>query len=128
DVLRTVARLPAPDAERLVASAPCEVVVWEETTGAHALREALAEAGAAASIEERAIVVPPPIVLPDRAVILEREGADKLAVMKVVRSTLDLGLAEVKDLVDGAPCMLVEALEGTRAAAFVAALIAAGAS
>lgn len=55
-------------------------------------------AGAAAAEEESANV----------NVILANGGAQKIAVIKVVRELTELGLKEAKDLVDGAPKPLKE--------------------
>jgi large subunit ribosomal protein L7/L12 len=38
-------------------------------------------------------------------------GAQKIAVIKVVKEALNLGLKEAKDLVDGAPSLLKEAMK-----------------
>ena len=38
-------------------------------------------------------------------------GAQKIAVIKVVKTALGLGLKEAKDLVDGAPAMLKEGMK-----------------
>ena len=43
-------------------------------------------------------------------VILKSVGANKLQVVKAVKEACDLGLKEAKDLVDGAPSTLKEAL------------------
>ena len=43
-------------------------------------------------------------------VILKAAGANKIAVIKVVREITGLGLKEAKDLVDGAPKTLKEAI------------------
>ncbi len=116
------------DAVALVARTPCEVFAWEDhQVRADDLRRALIEAGATASVGERIVVIPPPIVLPPRRVTLDAVGAQRVAVLKVVREHLDCGLAEAKHLVDAAPCTLIAALEGSRALAFRDALIAAGA-
>lgn len=42
---------------------------------------------------------------------LTASGENKIAVMKVVKEALGLGLKEAKDLVDGAPSMLKEGLK-----------------
>jgi len=44
------------------------------------------------------------------AVVLESAGPDKIKVIKVVREITGLGLKEAKDLVDGAPKMVKDAL------------------
>ncbi len=45
------------------------------------------------------------------AVHLKEAGAQKIAVIKVVKETLGLGLKEAKDLVDGAPALLKDAMK-----------------
>lgn len=42
---------------------------------------------------------------------LTEAGAQKIAVIKVVKAALGLGLKEAKDLVDGAPAMLKEGMK-----------------
>ena len=44
-------------------------------------------------------------------IILADAGAQKIAVMKVVKEALGLGLKEAKDLVDAAPSMLKEGMK-----------------
>ncbi len=46
---------------------------------------------------------------------LTAPGEQKIAVMKVVKEALGLGLKEAKDLVDGAPSMLKEGLKKAEA-------------
>lgn len=53
-------------------------------------------------------------------------GAQKIAVIKVVKEALGLGLKEAKDLVDGAPAMLKENLKKEDADALKAAVEGAG--
>lgn len=53
-------------------------------------------------------------------------GAQKIAVIKVVKEALGLGLKEAKDLVDGAPAMLKEGMKKEDADALKAAVEAAG--
>ena len=43
-------------------------------------------------------------------VVLAEAGANKINVIKEVKTLLGLGLKEAKDLVDGAPCKLKEGL------------------
>ena len=57
-------------------------------------------AGGAAAAEEKT----------DVDVILKSAGASKLAVVKLVKELTRLGLKEAKDLVDGAPSTVKEAL------------------
>jgi len=54
-------------------------------------------------------------------------GATKIAVIKVVKEALGLGLKEAKDLVDAAPSMLKEGMKKEDATALKASLEAAGA-
>lgn len=59
---------------------------------------------------------------------LTATGEQKIAVMKVVKEVLGLGLKEAKDLVDGAPCVLKENMKTAEAEAFKKSLSEAGAS
>ena len=45
------------------------------------------------------------------SVVLADAGAQKIAVMKVVKEALGLGLKEAKDLVDGAPILVKDAMK-----------------
>jgi len=54
-------------------------------------------------------------------------GEQKIAVIKVVKDLLALGLKEAKDLVEGAPIMVKESLKKDEAEAMKKALEAAGA-
>jgi large subunit ribosomal protein L7/L12 len=54
-------------------------------------------------------------------------GASKIAVIKVVKEALGLGLKEAKDLVDGAPSMLKQGMKKEDAAELAKKLEAAGA-
>ena len=60
-------------------------------------------------------------------VILEDGGAQKIAVIKEVRSLTNLGLKEAKDLVEAAPKPVLEKVKKDAAEAAKAALEAAGA-
>ena len=61
-------------------------------------------------------------------VILKEAGASKLNVIKVVREATCLGLKDAKDLVDGCPKTLKEAISKEDAEALVAKLKEAGAT
>jgi large subunit ribosomal protein L7/L12 len=63
----------------------------------------------------------------DFAVELTDAGAQKIAVIKVVKEVLGLGLKEAKDAVDGAPAVLKEGLKKEDAEALKAKLEEAGA-
>ena len=60
-------------------------------------------------------------------VVLKAAGANKIAVIKVVREVTGLGLKEAKELVDGAPKTLKEAVSKDDADALEAKLKEAGA-
>ena len=76
----------------------------------------VADAGAAAGAEKS-----------EFDVVLADAGASKLGVIKVVRELTGLGLKEAKDLVDGAPKTLKEAVSKDDAEAMKAKLEEAGA-
>jgi large subunit ribosomal protein L7/L12 len=63
----------------------------------------------------------------DFAVELTDAGAQKIAVIKVVKEALALGLKEAKDAVDGAPAILKEGMKKEDAEALKAKLEEAGA-
>lgn len=58
---------------------------------------------------------------------LKEVGANKIAVIKVVREVTGLGLSEAKAIVDGAPKMVKEAVPAADAKAFVEKFKEAGA-
>jgi len=60
-------------------------------------------------------------------VILKAAGANKLAIVKLVKELTGLGLKEAKDLVDGAPKPLKEGVSKDEAEALKAQLLDAGA-
>lgn len=60
-------------------------------------------------------------------VILKAAGANKIAVIKVVRALTSLGLKEAKDKVDGAPSTLLEAIAKDKAEDAKKQLVEAGA-
>ena len=61
-------------------------------------------------------------------VILKSAGAAKLAVIKVVKEALGLGLKEAKDMVDGAPATIKEKVSKAEAEQLKETLEEAGAS
>jgi large subunit ribosomal protein L7/L12 len=75
-------------------------------------------AAAAAPVEEKT----------EFDVILTAAGANKIQVIKAVRELTSLGLKEAKDLVDGAPKPVKEAVSKEEADAAKAKLVEAGAS
>lgn len=92
------------------------VKVLEKHFGVSA--QAVAVAGpAAAAAEEKT----------DFTVELSDAGAQKIAVIKVVKEVLNLGLKEAKDMVDGAPAVVKEGMKKEDAEALKAKLEEAGA-
>ena len=91
----------------------------EEKYGVTAAAVAAPAAGAgAAAAEEKS----------DFNVVLKEAGANKIAVIKVVREVTGLGLKEAKDLVDGAPKTVKEAVAKDEAEAMKAKFVEAGAT
>jgi large subunit ribosomal protein L7/L12 len=62
-----------------------------------------------------------------RGLFLEDAGPNKIMVIKVIREHTGLGLADSKNLVDRAPCDLVDWTDPERVGAFREALAGAGA-
>ena len=60
-------------------------------------------------------------------VVLKSAGANKIAVIKVVKEIMGLGLKEAKEVVDGAPKTIKEAVSADDAEAIKAKLTEAGA-
>ena len=92
----------------------------EEEFGVSAAAAAVAApaaGGAAAAAEEKT----------EFDVVLKYAGANKIAVIKVVRAATGLGLKEAKELVDGAPKTLKEAISKDDAEKLAAELKEAGA-
>lgn len=75
-------------------------------------------AGAAAPAEEKSVFT----------VVLTSCGANKIAVIKEVRTITNLGLKEAKDLVDGAPKQIKENVPKEEAEEMKKKLVAAGAT
>lgn len=77
------------------------VKLLEKKFGVSAAATAVAAPVAAAASEEKSTV----------AVHLKDAGAQKIAVIKVVKEVLALGLKEAKDLVDAAPSLLKDGVK-----------------
>ena len=93
------------------------VKVFEEKFGVSASAVAVAgPAAAAGDVEEKNSF----------AVVLASAGEQKIAVMKVVKEALGLGLKEAKDLVDAAPSTLKEGLKKDEAEALKKSIEEAG--
>ena len=94
------------------------VKLFEKKFGVSAAATAAAApVAAAAAADEKSTV----------AVHLAASGETKIAVIKVVKEVLALGLKEAKDLVDAAPTLLKDGMKKEDADAFKKALEAAGA-
>ncbi len=97
------------------------VKAMEEKFGVSAAAPVAAAAGpaaAAAPVEEQT----------EFTVVLKAAGEKKVEVIKVVRAITGLGLKEAKDLVEGAPQNVKEAISKTDAEKFKKDLEAAGAA
>lgn len=93
------------------------VKVLEEKFGVSAAAVAVAgPAAAGEAVEEKTAFT----------VELTASGEQKIAVMKVVKEVLALGLKEAKDLVDGAPSVLKEGMKKAEADEFKKKLEEAG--
>lgn len=92
------------------------VKVFEEKFGVSATAAAAAPAAAGAAVEEK----------DSFNVELSASGETKIAVIKVIKEVLALGLKEAKDLVDGVPSMLKEGMKKAEAEDFKAKIEAAG--
>jgi len=94
------------------------VKILEEKFGVSAAAVAVAgPAAAGEAVEEKSAFT----------VELTASGEQKIAVMKVVKEVLALGLKEAKDLVDGAPSVLKEGMKKAEADEFKKKLEEAGA-
>ncbi len=89
----------------------------EEKWGVSAAAVAVAAGPAAAAGEEQS----------EFTVELTDAGAQKIAVIKVVKEVLNLGLKEAKDMVDAAPSVVKEGMKKEDAEALKAKLEEAGA-
>lgn len=94
------------------------VKVFEQKWGVSATAVAVAGSGPAEAGEEKT----------EFTVVLAGAGENKIAVMKVVKEALTLGLKEAKDLVDAAPSTLKENMKKDEAEALKKSLEEAGAT
>ncbi|MGK5038641.1 MULTISPECIES: 50S ribosomal protein L7/L12 [unclassified Janthinobacterium] len=113
DILEAVSAMSVMDLNDLVKA-------FEEKFGvsAAAMASAGPAAGPAAAAEEQT----------EFNVILDGFGANKVGVIKAVREITGLGLKEAKDLVDGAPKTVKEAVSKADAEAAQKKLVEAGAT
>jgi large subunit ribosomal protein L7/L12 len=92
------------------------VKVFEEKFGVSATAAAAAPVAAGAAVEEK----------DSFNVELTTSGETKIAVIKVIKEALALGLKEAKDLVDAAPSMIKEGMKKAEAEDLKAKIEAAG--
>ena len=94
----------------------------------HALEDEFGVSAAAAAVAAPAAgAAPAEEEKTEFDVVLKSAGANKIAVIKVVREATGLGLKEAKAMVDGAPAKVKEAMSKDDAEALVAKLKEAGA-
>jgi len=112
DILNAVAEMSVMELVELISA-------FEEkfNVSAAAVAVAAAPGAAAAAVEEQT----------EFNVVLKSFGANKVAVIKAVREATGLGLKEAKDLVEGAPQNLKEAVSKDEAEALKKKLEEAGA-
>lgn len=111
EIIEAIAALSVTEVVELVKA-------MEEKFGVSAAAAvAAAPAGGAAAAEEKT----------EFDVMLKVAGANKIAVIKAVRTATGLGLKEAKDLVESAPAKVKEAMPKADAEALVKALTDAGA-
>ena len=104
--------------------------VLELSERVHALEEAFGVSAAAAAVAAPAAGAAAGAAAEEKTefdVELKSAGANKIAVIKVVREATGLGLKEAKAMVDGAPAKVKEAMSKDDAEALVAKLKEAGA-
>ncbi len=111
EIIEAIAALSVTEVVELVKA-------MEEKFGVSAAAAVAATpAGGAAAAEEKT----------EFDVMLKAAGANKIAVIKAVRTATGLGLKEAKDLVESAPAKVKEAMPKADAEALVKALTDAGA-
>ena len=116
DILESIANMSVMDVVDLIAS-------MEEKFGVSAAVAVAAAPAAAAGAEAAAVEEQT-----EFDVVMTSFGANKVAVIKVVRAITSLGLKEAKDLVEGAPSTIKEAVTKEEAEAMKKQLEEAGAS
>ncbi len=100
DLIETIEKMSVLDLNELVK-------VFEKRFGVSATAVAGPAAGPVAAVEEKSAF----------KVELTDAGANKIAIIKVVKEVLGLGLKEAKDLVDGVPSVLKEEMKKEEAEA-----------
>ena len=113
DILNAIAEMTVMDIVVLISATEEKF----DVTAAAAVAAAPAAAGPVAAAEEQT----------EFDVVLTDAGANKVAVIKVVRAVTGLGLKEAKEAVDGAPSTLKEGVAKEEAEKIKAELEGAGA-
>ena len=104
------------------------LTVLELTELVHAVEEEFGvSAAAAVAVAGPAVAAAAEEEKTEFDVVLKSAGANKIAVIKAVREATGLGLKEAKEVVDGAPKTLKEAISKDDAEALKAKLTEAGA-
>lgn len=111
DLVESIEKMSVLDLNELV-----KLLEKKFGVSAAAVAVAAPAAGAAAGGEEKSSF----------NVELKDGGAQKIAVIKVIKEVLGLGLKEAKDMVDGAPKMLKEGMKKAEAEEFKKKIEAAG--
>ncbi|MDR3441487.1 MAG: 50S ribosomal protein L7/L12 [Legionella sp.] len=113
EILDTISNMSVMEVVELI-----EAMEEKFNVSAAAVAVAAPAAAAAAAVEEQT----------EFNVIMSSFGANKVGVIKVVRGLTGLGLKEAKDLVEGAPSTIKEAVSKDEAASIKKELEEAGAS
>lgn len=126
DVVRAMTGADYATARDLVGRAPCTVRARIAPALAEALRVKLVAAGGYAEVREHGAA---PAASPEPCDVFLRDyGERKIAVIKVVKETLRLGLRESLELVESVPVVVARELERDRAEVLVHELVEAGAT
>lgn len=113
EILETISNMSVMEVVELI-----EAMEEKFNVSAAAAAVAVAAPAAAAAVEEQT----------EFNVVMTSFGANKVGVIKVIRTLTGLGLKEAKDLVEGAPSTVKEAVSKDEAASIKKELEEAGAS
>ena len=117
-IINTIKELNVLELSQLVKALETEFGVTAAAPMAMAAAPAAGAAAPAAEVEEKS----------EFTVILKTIGANKINVIKAIRELTNLGLKESKDMVEGAPKTVKEAVNKQEAASIKEKLEAAGAT
>jgi large subunit ribosomal protein L7/L12 len=117
-IINTIKELNVLELSQLVKALETEFGVTAAAPMAMAAAPAAGAAAPAAEVEEKS----------EFTVILKSFGANKINVIKAIREVTNLGLKESKDMVEGAPKTVKEAVNKQEAASIKEKLEAAGAT